>query len=244
MPATEHSPHSRRERQRRATIGELKAVARELLVDDGVPNVTIRAVAREVGLTSPAVYRYFDGRDALLAALRAEIVDEVSRQLRLACGAPGQLTAPQRLMTAGRALRQWALSHRNEFTLLLTPAPVAPGADADGAHEQDPGWAFSLVFAELMADLWHIRPFPVAAEGSLPPGLAARLDGLRAGGHTDLPVEAIAVMLRCWLRLYGLICMEIQGHLRFALDDGAPFFERELADACDTLGIGDLYSRP
>lgn len=241
MPSPEYS---RRERQRRATIDEIKHVARELLAGDGVESVSIRAISRKMGMTAPAVYRYFDSHDELLRTLRVDVFGEVAAHLRQACDELPKDDAPQRLITAGRALRSWGLSHQRDFGLVLGPSALGATRGEESAREQDAGWVFGLVFAELMADLWRSHPFPIAPPGSLPPRLAEQLSRLRAHRHVDLPVEAIAVMLRCWVRLYGLICMEALGHLRFALDDGSLFFERELADTCGTLGIGHLYRAP
>ncbi|MFG2293822.1 TetR/AcrR family transcriptional regulator [Streptomyces sp. NPDC048603] len=228
---------SRRERQRRATIDEIKQVARVLLVDEGIGNVTIRAIAREMGMTPPAVYRYFASHDGLLRAIRTDIFTEVAAYLRTSHEALPMDDSPGRLIAAARALRRWGLEHQREFGLLL--GPNAPGAISGGesALEQDAGWVFGVVFADLMSDLWRNQPFPVPPPGALPAQLADQLNRLRADRNVDLPVEAIAVMLRCWVRLYGLICMEVLGHLQFALDDGVLFFERELSDCCATLGI-------
>ena len=49
------------------------------------------------------------------------------------------------------------------------------------------------------------------------------------------------VFLSCWIRLYGMVCMEVFGHLRFALDDAEPMFEAELR-ACEVLGVADPYA--
>ncbi|GAA2483432.1 TetR/AcrR family transcriptional regulator [Streptomyces gobitricini] len=233
---------SRREQQRRATIDEIKQVARGLLVDEGIGSVTIRAISRHMGMTAPAVYRYFTSHEELLRTLRADIFIEVAGYLEASCDVLPEDDAPGRLIAAARALRRWGLEHEREFGLLLGPgAPGAIGGE-ESDLEQDAGWVFGLLFADLMAKLWRSHPFPVSPPGSLHPRLAAQLDRLRAHRDVDLPIEAIAVMLRCWVRLYGLVCMEVLGHLDFALDDGGPFFERELADTCETLGVGHRYT--
>ncbi|MFD0653410.1 TetR-like C-terminal domain-containing protein [Streptomyces malaysiensis subsp. malaysiensis] len=57
----------------------------------------------------------------------------------------------------------------------------------------------------------------------------------------DMPPGAIAVMLRCWVRLYGVISMEALGHMSFALSEGQHFFEFELRDLCRVLDISEFY---
>lgn len=63
------------------------------------------------------------------------------------------------------------------------------------------------------------------------------------GAHipVELPLGVLRVFLSCWVRLYGLICMEIFGHLKFALADAGPLFESELRLLGDLLGIADQY---
>ena len=59
-----------------------------------------------------------------------------------------------------------------------------------------------------------------------------------------LPLGVMYVFLSSWIRLYGMVCMEVFGHLRFALHDAEPMFESELRRLGDFLGIGDRYRRP
>ncbi|MFI6641851.1 TetR/AcrR family transcriptional regulator [Streptomyces sp. NPDC050504] len=235
---------SRRQQQRRATIDDIKQVARELLVDEGVDSVTIRAIARRRGMTAPAVYRYFTSHEELLGSLRDDVFAEISRHVRNACADLAPDDTPRRLITTSRALRRWVLDHPNEFELLLAPTGICQSHDAEGPLGRDSGRVFGQLFADLTAELWRSHPFPVGPPGSLPPQLHEQLDRLRSPHHEDLPVEAVAVILRHWLRLYGLICMEGVGHLRFALGDSSLFFEHELADVCRSLGIGHLYAPP
>jgi AcrR family transcriptional regulator len=241
---------TRRERRHRATVEEIKQTGRGLLAEGGADGVTIRAIARGMGMAAPAIYRYFASHDDLLRELRADICAEVVLQLRLACAAVTEENAPRRLIVGARELRGWALAHRPEFAFLREPmAPGAQGgagrpASGEQALGRQAGWVLGRIFAELMADLWRIRRFPVPESGSLPPGLTRQLSGIRGGPTADLPIEAIAVMLRWWVRLYGLICMEALGHMESAMTDGTAFFEGELADACGALGIQRFYMAP
>ncbi|MDP9427775.1 MAG: WHG domain-containing protein [Actinomycetota bacterium] len=57
-----------------------------------------------------------------------------------------------------------------------------------------------------------------------------------AGRHVGL--------LSCWIRLYGMVCLEVFGHLRFALADAAPMFEAEMRAIAEQLGIPEEYARP
>ena len=58
----------------------------------------------------------------------------------------------------------------------------------------------------------------------------------------QLPLGVMQVFLSCWIRLYGLVCMEIFGHLKFALDDAEPMFEAELHGLAEVLNVADAYA--
>ncbi|MDT3395869.1 TetR/AcrR family transcriptional regulator [Streptomyces sp. B1866] len=237
------APYSRRERLRIATIREIKGVARMLLVQEGPENVTIRAIAREMGMTAPAVYRYFSSRDALILQLRVDIFAEMARQLRSVIEELPREEAARRLIEAARALRVWAIKHPHEFGLIL--GPWAPGLGREETKpERAMGWVFGSVFAELISELWRVRGFPAPKEDELDPRLVRQLTSMSAGHGVDMPVGAIAVMLRCWARMYGVVSMEALGHMSFALAEGRPFFEFELRGLCSVLDIEEFYDEP
>ncbi|WP_031075846.1 TetR/AcrR family transcriptional regulator [Streptomyces sp. NRRL WC-3742] len=235
---------SRRERARQATIDEIKSVGRDLLAVDGENGVTIRAIAREMGMTAPAVYRYFTSHELLIRALRADVFAEAAHAV-LAGAADGAAhdDALRRLLDAARGLRNWALSHRHEFSFVLGRSPVSPEAQED-QEAQDAGWVFGSAFAGLLCELWLQRPFRVPAESELSPELVHQLNGLRISRQLDVPVGAIAVMLSSWARLHGVICLDVMGHLAFVLPNADAFFEYELFRLCAELGMADGYRPP
>ncbi|GHJ32445.1 MULTISPECIES: TetR/AcrR family transcriptional regulator [Streptomyces] len=234
------APYSRRERLRIATIREIKDVARTLLVQEGPENVTIRAIAREMGMTAPAVYRYFSSRDALILQLRVDIFEEMARFMRGVLGQHPEEEPGRRWISGARALRVWAIKHPHEFGLIL--GPWAPGLGREETKpERHMSWVFGSVYSDLVADLWRVRGFPAPAVEELDPGLARTLTALSEDQDVDMPPGAIAVMLRCWVRLYGVISMEALGHMSFALSEGQHFFEFELRDLCRVLDISEFY---
>ncbi|WFB06674.1 TetR/AcrR family transcriptional regulator [Streptomyces sp. LX-29] len=236
-------PYTRRERLRIATIREIKDVARELLVQQGPENVTIRAIARDMGMTAPAVYRYFTSRDALIMALRADIFAEMAERVRVMTEALPADDPGRRLIAAARALRAWALRNPHEFGLVL--GPWTQGLGRSGARpDPETGWTvFGSLWSHLFEDLWRVRPWPVPEVAELEPALVEQLRGLSEAQEITLPTGAIAVMLRCWVRLYGLMCLETLGFMSFALADGEAFFERELRDLTRVVGIEDLFEQ-
>ena len=235
---------SRRDRVRAATIEEIKGTARQLLVDEGPDAVSLRAIGRAMGMTAPALYRYFGSREDLLQHVVGDIFTEIAADIHAAIHQAaeangGDMTA--KLIAACRAFRSWALAHRPEFGLLFgTPLPgleVAQGLGGPDDVVAECADKFSLEFLTLFFELWTKHPFPVPADDEIDPGLLAQLIRYRDALGADLPAGAVLVFLRCWVRLYGMLSLEVFGHLHFALDDAAPMFEITLSELADLVGL-------
>lgn len=232
-PAMSAPSTTRRERVRAETTAEIKAAARRHLVAHGVSGVQLRAVARDLGMTAPALYRYFDSHEALLASLVGDLYCELA-DLVEAAAAPDKGDLHERLLGAGHAFRRWSVDHPAEFALLFG-SPI-PGVDVtEGQPEHAHARRFGQAFGALFAEMWQRQPFPVPEH--LDPVMEAHL--LEYADHVGvtLPPAAIAVFLSCWIRLYGAVTMEVFGHVSFALSDAEPLFEYELNGLCQTLGL-------
>jgi len=239
---------SRRDRARAETVREIKATARRVLVDQGVDGLALRAIAREMGMTAPGLYRYFASREDLVEHVVGDLYDELTDELEAVRDAARPATAGVQLMEVARAFRTWAVTHRSEFGLLFGSA--GQGVLPEDAHDygdrpsQLAGARFGGVFAELVARLYFERGFPVPADDEIDPALQEQLQTWCTKLPVPLPLGVMHVFLACWIRLYGLICMEIFGHLRFALHDAEPMFEAELRALGGVLGVGDEYRPP
>jgi AcrR family transcriptional regulator len=232
---------SRRDRLRAATTDEIKHTARRLLVSEGPEAVSLRAIAREMGMTAPGLYRYFSSREDLIGHVVADIFTEIAGHIQAAiteagAASGGDITA--KMVAACQAFRHWSLEHRAEFGMLFG----APLPDLEAAHDHEDVVAvcavkFSGTFFALFLELWNRQPFPVPADSELEPGLREQLARYRAVLGTDLPLGAVFTFLWCWVRLYGMVSLEVFGHLHFALDDASPLFERTLSELAGLLGL-------
>jgi AcrR family transcriptional regulator len=230
---------SRRDRVRAATVEEIKATARGLLVADGPEAVSLRAIGRAMGMTAPALYRYFGSREDLVKHVCGDIFTEIAAEIHAAIVAAGQASGGDinaKMVAACRAFRGWALAHRPEFGLLFgTPLPGLEAGRDDVIDECAD--KFSGEFLALFYELWTRHPFPVPADEEIEPGLAAQLTRYREMLGVDLPIGAVLIFLRCWVRLYGMVSLEVFGHLGFALDDPAALFDYTLAELQELLGL-------
>lgn len=247
-------PPTRRDRLRTATMEEITATARRLLGESGPEAASLRAIAREMGMTAPALYRYYSSREELLRHVVAETFRELAGDIRRAVAEADSFRGPGmagradpewrrdqaalKMLVACRELRRWALGHREEFALLFgAPAPGLDGGRFDIAEEC--ALEFGTIFYGLFLELWDAVRFPVPAPSEIHPGLRAQVgrcrDRLDPG--TPAPDGAILVFLRCWVLFYGAVSVEVLGHLPLALDDPAPMFELTLSELARLVGL-------
>jgi AcrR family transcriptional regulator len=233
---------SRRERARDATTSEIKQTARQLLEHDGPDALTLRAIAREMGMTAPALYRYFTSHEELVGAVCHDVLDELTATLEAARDTVPVDNPVGRLGETCRAFRRWALDHPREFELSFATgvayqAAVAEAtAGACGPTAASPeSLSFGGVFLGIFVEIWTAAPFPVPDEASLPPDLVRQVRAFSAVVGDVLPLGALTAYLAGWVRLYGAVVMETFGLLRFALDDAEPMFEAMLADMAHAL---------
>jgi AcrR family transcriptional regulator len=244
---TEVPSLTRRDRMRAATMEEITATARRLLVEQGPEAVSLRAIAREMGMTAPGLYRYYSSREELLRHVIAQMFRELAGDIRRAIEEAVPLGKPidpaeshvhmaLKMVAACREFRRWALGHKDEFALLFG-VPL-PGFD-DGRFDiaEQCALEFAGTFYALFVELWRKIRFPVPDPSQIDPGLRAQLGRFRDTLRTDAPDGAILVFLRCWVLLYGAVSMEVFGHLNFALDDPAPMFELTLGDLARLVGL-------
>jgi AcrR family transcriptional regulator len=250
---------SRRDRVRAATSQEIIQTARRLLVEEGSAAVSLRAIAREMGMTAPAIYRYFDSYEKLIqhvvagiftdlsdyveTAVAAAVRDAATAQAEIAQSAADAQTyvTATGLITACQSFRDWAAGHKAEFGMIFG-SPL-PGVDL--LHD-DPlvecGTRFGRIYLTLLTDLWQVKPFEIPADDALDPSIREQIVIYRDHIGTDLPLGVLQVFLRCWVLLYGTVTLEVFGHLRFALADSRGMFDLMLTDLAAMIGLE--YPKP
>src|SRR5690349_21605931 len=125
---------TRRERMRDATLQEIKEVAREHLRAHGPSGISLRAIARDIGMTAPALYRYYAGLDDLLAAMIETYIDEMCDAMEATRDGLPASDVGGRLVAVTRTFRAWAREHTPEFTMVFgAPLPgFSPPSDEVG----------------------------------------------------------------------------------------------------------------
>ncbi len=232
---------SRRDRLRAQTMAEIKDVARRQLVTAGPGGISLRAVAREVGLTAPALYRYYPSLEDLVDAVTLDMFDELIADLQAARDATPVDDVIGRLTQTSRAFRAFAISQPHEFQVMFSTPPGGLGEEFADAC-QAASSRFGNVFAEQFRDVWTHHPFPVLKDDELAEGLADGIDEywqwLVSSFAPDIPKGAVVSFLQAWVQIYGTVALEVFGHIGWALRDGEPLFEQVLHD------IGKAWNLP
>lgn len=227
---------TRRERQRQATLDEIVAVSRKLLPE---PNgLSLRAVALQMGITAPALYRYVSNYQDLVHLIAADIDAENARLLASARDTQPDTDPAAQIVCTSIAFRSWALAHRAEFGLVFAN-PVTAGSVGHEAEimEQQTG----LVFTELLARLWKKYQFPIPAVEDLDPAVRDILDDPVIPARVDtIPPEAKGLLwlfIRSWAALYGTLTLEVFGHCDQRIIASGSLFRAMLEDQAALLGI-------
>jgi len=198
----------------------------------GAAALSLRAVAREVGMVSSAVYRYFPSRDDLLTRLIIDGYDDLGAAAE---EADDPAAAPRdRWLAVCRAVRGWAKAHPHEYALLYgSPVPgyEAPKDTVPAASR------VGVVLGRILGD--------AARSGALPDATGERdrwlisddAVAVLGGEHPSLDETVRARALLAWSSLYGTISFELFGHFVGSVEDGDRFFDRAMGDLAGLIGL-------
>ena len=220
-----------RARVRAEITQEIKGAARRHLGESGSSGLSLRAVAREVGMVSSAVYRYFPSRDALLTALIVDSYNAVGAAAEAAERAVDRAHLADRWLAVCTAMRDWAVANPHEYALIFG-SPI-PGYQAP-TDTIDPAGRIPLL---LIAIVSAAAPAGPAVDTSVPAPVAGDLSALRDGLAPTLSVESAGRLVMAWTQLVGSISFELFGHLNNVIHDYAAYFEYQMRLVGAALGL-------
>jgi AcrR family transcriptional regulator len=225
---------TRRERQRAATVDEIKEVARGLMRDQGTTEVRFTDIAKEMGMTPPALYRYYADRDALLTELIADAYRELGSEVATAREGRDPDDIGGRWIAVGTAYRNWARREPQQFALILgmpVPGYVAP--------EDGPTTAAAMAQLSLL----FIRAAELGVLGQpLVRDVSDEMAACAAEKHPELgglvPPESFQAMIQAWATLHGITCLDVYGQFDWMSDEARDaLFVSTLRTAALAAGI-------
>ncbi|MFD4440008.1 TetR/AcrR family transcriptional regulator [Nocardia sp. NPDC058519] len=230
---------SLRARVRSEMTREIKEVARRQLATQGA-NLSLRGVAREMGIAASALYRYFPSRDALLTTLIIEAYETLGEAAIEAEAAAPRDDLRGRWLAACHAVRSWALAHPVEYGLLYgnplpdyaaPPETIAPAAKV------------VLLLVDIAIDGAETLA-PVPSRAPIPAPVRADLTRLIDQHPGDLPAERLDLVFVGWTQLFGLVNFEVFGRLNDTIDARAEYFDHHMNLMADLVGLPGLPRIP
>jgi AcrR family transcriptional regulator len=254
-----------RERARAELTREIKDEARRQLAGVGADGLSLRAVARELGMVSSALYRYFPSRDDLLTALIVDAYEALATAAESA-DRPGE-EPRRRLRAVCTAVRAWARANPHEYALIYgSPVPgySAPRITVESAAR------IPLALLQIVRAGWAAGALPPPQQSpqkpqqqsppqqqqsppqkppqqppqspppsstSLSPVLAAQMRAVADRFAPELPEHALAGALLAWTQLFGLISFELFGQLVGSADPSDDLFAYAVERMADQIGL-------
>jgi AcrR family transcriptional regulator len=245
--AAPSAPRTARERVREEMTAEILAVAGAHVARDGAPALSLRSIARDLGMAPSALYRYFDGRDALLTALILTAYEALATEAERAADQAEAAAEPkagsagdaERWLAVPRALRGWALEHPHQWGLIFgTPVPgyEAPEDTVEPYARVALALVRPLVAAEEAGRLRRGQRDGRKVPGELATAVAPVSEGLLPG----MPVEKVVLVVESWTTLIGAISLEVFGHWRKTVLEPGLLFEDSMQRLGESLGLGPL----
>jgi AcrR family transcriptional regulator len=224
-----------RARVRAEMIDEIKEAARRQLATEGA-NLSLRAIARELGVVSSALYRYFASRDDLLTALIIDAYNAIGEAgERAEAAITERLDLTRRWLAVANAWREWALAHPAEYAL-IHGSPV-PGYAAP-ADTVAPASRRFLVVAAIIRDGHRSGLLaPAAPTPPIPVPLRAELDAVAAALGVEAVTGLTARALIAVTELFGALNFELFGQLNNTIDERLAWFDLQARMMGDLIGL-------
>lgn len=222
-PKTTKAPTAR-DRARVEITNEILTIARRQLAESGSSTLSLRAVAREVGMVSSAVYRYFPSRDDLLTRLIIDAFDAVGDAAEAGDATAERNDIVGRFIGASSAIRAWALANPHEYALVYgTPVPgyAAP------TDTIDPAVRVSMVMLHVLSD--GVASGAISTDDRIETTRVVRSDLARVrSAARGVPDGVLSRGLLAWTQLFGHISYELFGHFHNAITDYDGFFDLQV----------------
>ena len=220
-----------RARARIEVTAAIKDEARRQLAAEGAAKLSLRAVARELGMVSSALYRYFPSRDDLLTALIIDAFDSVGEAAETAHARAAAESPAGQWVAVCEGVREWALARPHEYALIFgSPVPGYEAPDATLPAASRGG----QVLIRIVRDAHRAQG---VARSKLPAELRPEARRIAEEFAPDLPPEVMTVLVGAWAQLFGLISFEVFGQFNGVVEDREVFFRHAAGQLAHQVGL-------
>ena len=213
---------TRREQNRVATIAEIKEAALDQISSEGAGGLTLRGIAREIGMSPAGLYRYYDGLDAIITELITDAYSDLADAVSAAMAGDGPATV--RLRNGMLAYRSWSVDHPNRF-LLIFGTPIPGYAAPEGGPTVEANRRIGEAFMSVLIEGWKRGEFTMPERDR--PAQPGEIE-MASQAAQDLPPTSIGAFLGTWAHFHGMVTLEILNQLDWVYQDPAVFYESEV----------------
>jgi len=222
-----HMARPRREAVRKEIAEEIKAAARKQMEQYGTAGLSLRGVARELGITAPAIYNYFPRLEDLITALIVDAFTDLALAMETAGEQGDSDAAILRVEAMLVAYRKWAIEHPVDFQLIYGN-PI-PGYEAPvGLTDPLARRPFLGIF-QLYAQALHTGEITLPEEyRQVPLSISEYLVSWREQSGVNIPDELVCMLMTGWARIHGLVMLELFHHTQPVIGDAGALYQYEI----------------
>ena len=227
---------TRRERLRENTREEIKSIARKHMQEQGTAAISLRAIARDMGLTVTALYRYYPSHDDLVTALIVDAFNALADTMEQADSNQPRERYAERLMAVMLAYREWAMQNSGDFQLIYgnpIPGYHAPSEVTVPAVVR----GFRVVVGILAEAMANGELQPNADYQQLPPHVSAHMTDLIERDGYNIPLQPMYLGVSGWVKMHGMIMLELFHHTPSVIGDPEEFYRFEINNILKSAGL-------
>jgi AcrR family transcriptional regulator len=227
---------TRRIRIHEATRREIKNIAWAQIAEKGAAALSLRAIAKVMEVTPPALYRYFSDRDELVTDLIIDAYISFAEALEASLAEIPAEDHAGRYKAIGLAYRDWALTHSQHFSLIFG-RPI-PGYHAPMQITQPVAARSLSVLMGVIQGAWQAGELKLPQEyQDVPPRISAQLQTWREQFEPEAPVQVVYLTLISWSLVHGLVSLELYQQYPPQISDAGEIFRNELNAFMHRIGM-------
>lgn len=215
---------------------QIKAIARQQMSERGTAGLSLRAIARQMGITAPAIYNYFPRLEDLITALIVEAFTDLALAMEAAQTDNTARNTVYQIEAVLLAYRQWAVAHPVDFQLIYgnpIPGYQAP-VEVTGPLARRPFMGLFQLYADAMQS--GEMQIPDEYQG-VPQSISSYLVDWRERSGLALPDALVCLLMSGWARVHGLVMLELFQHLQPVIGDPGALYRYEIRAFHQRLGL-------